>query len=109
MRKCRQWVGGDGFDAILRVDAMTAARGRVGGGLVTIISSAPAGTRQADADGSRADARRLFELYPGLLDLHERQRALVNMQGEVRTKSNARRRPPCGCHGGDSGHSESLP
>ena len=65
-------------------DAMTAAGGRVGGRLVTIISSAPAGTRQADADGSRADARRLFELYPGLLDLHERQRAVVKLQGEVR-------------------------
>ena len=84
MRKCRQWVGGDRSGEILRVDAMTAAGGWVGGGLVTIISSAPAGTRQADADGSRADARRLFELYPGLLDLHERQRAMVSMQGEVR-------------------------
>ena len=84
MRKCRQWVGGDGFDATLRVDAMTAAGGWVGGGLVTIISSAPAGTRQAHAEGSRADARRLFELYPGLLDLHERQRAVVKLQGEVR-------------------------
>jgi len=43
MRKCRQWVGGDGFGAILRVDAINAAGGWVGGGLVTIISSAPAG------------------------------------------------------------------
>jgi hypothetical protein len=78
MRKCRQWVGGDGFGA------MTAAGGWMGGGLVTITSSAPAGTRQAGADGSRADARRLSSNCTGLLDLHERQRAMVNMKGEVR-------------------------
>jgi len=30
MRKRRQWVGGDGFGAILRVDAKTAAGGWAG-------------------------------------------------------------------------------